>query len=320
MIQGQLQRNGIDVYAGEASFTGQHSIRTVGRAATSDLEADYIIVCSGATSHVTVDLPFDTQYIINTDDILSISFLPKRLAILGGGVIGLEYASMFSLLGIEVYVISAHAKLLPFVDRQLVQALMDHMQRHGVCFLFEEELTSAHVIAPRKVRCELKRTGVLDVEMLFYAAPRWGNTETLNLEAAGLSPCDRNFLKVNQDYQTTVPHIYAAGDVIGWPCLASTSIDQGRKAANHLLHVKDIPYEPLFPFGIYTFPDISMVGDAEEKLIAAGIPYQTGIGRYDECARGQIIGDDRRAGQAALRSRGAHAARRAHHRLRKRRS
>lgn len=291
VIQGQLERNGIRVYTGEGSFVDAHTLRVVGHENVAELRGDFIIVCTGATSHIMVDLPFDLEYILNTDDILSLSFLPRRMAILGGGVIGLEYASMFSLLGIEVQVISYHPTLLPFVDRQLVEALMQHMGRNGVQFLLGEEMLSAEVTGPRRVHCQLKCSNDIDTEMLLYAAPRWGNTETLNLEAAGLVAGERSCLEVNQFYQTSVPHIYAAGDVIGWPSLASTSIDQGRKAANHLLHVKDIPYEPVIPFGIYTFPDISMVGASEEALNQAGRRYETGIGYYRDSARGQIIGD-----------------------------
>ncbi len=291
VIQSQLQRNGIEVFFGEGSFIDQHTLQVSSLEGMQQLGAEYVIICSGATSHICADLPFDMQYVLNTDEILSMSFLPKRMAIMGGGVIGLEYASMFSLLGIEVFVITPYPSLLPFVDKQLVEALMKHMRRHGTTFLFEDELLSAEVTAPRQVHCLLQSYGALDVEMLFYAAPRWGNTATLNLPAAGLAALDRGCIAVNANYQTAVPHIYAAGDVIGWPSLASTSIDQGRKAANHLLHVKDIPYEPLFPFGIYTFPDISMVGDSEETLQKAGRRYETGIGYYQASARGQILGD-----------------------------
>jgi NAD(P) transhydrogenase len=291
VIQGQLVRNGIEVFFGEGSFIDAHTLTVSSLEGTEQLHTQYVIICTGATSHICVDLPFDMRYVLNTDEILSLSFLPQRMAVLGGGVIGLEYASMFSLLGIEVSVITPYPSLLPFVDQQLMEALMKHMQRHGTSFLLEEELLSATIVAPRQVHCELKRHGALEVEMLFYAAPRWGNTQTLNLGAAGLAASDRGYIEVNANYQTVAPHIYAAGDVIGWPSLASTSIDQGRKAANHLLHVKDIPYEPLFPFGIYTFPDISMVGDSEEALKRAGRRYETGIGYYQDSARGQILGD-----------------------------
>lgn len=291
VIQSQLQRNSVEVFFGEGSFIDAHTLRVSSLRGVEELSTEYVIICSGAASHICADLPFDMQYVLTTDEILAMSFLPQRMAILGGGVIGLEYASMFSLLGIEVFVITPYPSLLPFIDKQLVEALMQHMQRHGTQFLFEEELLSSQVIAPRQVRCNLKRFGQLEVEMLFYAAPRNGNTETLNLQAAGLTANERGYINVNANYQTAVPHIYAAGDVIGWPSLASTSIDQGRKAANHLLHVKDIPYEPLFPFGIYTFPDISMVGASEEMLKQAGRPYQTGIGYYRASARGQILGD-----------------------------
>jgi NAD(P) transhydrogenase len=290
VIQNQLKRNSIDIYNGEGSFVDSHTLQVEGDTVEM-LQAEHIIICAGSVSHVELELPFNKQSVLNTDDILSLSYLPKRMVILGGGVIGLEYASMFSLLDIEVKVVTSYPTLLPWVDRQLVEALMENMHRQGVEILFEEHCHGAEIIAPRQVRCHLEHYGALDTEMLFYAAPRWGNTETLNLSAAGLSAVARGCLKVNANYQTAVPHIYAAGDVIGWPSLASASIDQGRKAANHLLGVPDTPYEPIIPYGIYTFPDISMVGASEQALKAEGRPYETGIGYYKASARGQILGD-----------------------------
>lgn len=291
VIRDQLERNEVQVFSGEAAFVDQHTLRVTSSIGTEQYTADYIIVCSGTVSHLTVDLPFDGKHVLNTDDILSISFLPKRLTMLGASVIGLEYASMFSLLDIEVTLISPYKKLLPFVDQQLVEAFHSHMLKQGVRFVMEAEVADIR-IDDGVVTTSLKSGMQIEGDMLLYAAPRFGNTENLNLAAAGLAANERGNLVVNEHYQTSVPHIYAAGDVIGFPALASTAIDQGRKAANHLLNVKDIPYEPLFPFGIYTFPDMSMVGASEEKLKQEGRPYLVGIGYYRESARGQIIGDE----------------------------
>ena len=292
VISDMLVRNGVNVMHGEGSFLDPHTVRVAGHAGEADLKAEYIIVCTGSVAHVTRDLPFDKLHVLDTDDILLMSYLPKRMVILGGGVIGLEYASMFSLLDIEVAVVSTYTQLLPFVDRQLVEALENHMHRQQVRFYLGEEVSTVELRAPQQVHVQLKSGTELDAEMLLFAAQRWGNTLELNLAAAGLSAGPRGILEVNQNYQTAQPHIYAAGDVIGFPALASTSIDQGRKAANHLLHVRDTPYAPQFPYGIYTFPDVSMVGDSEQELQKRGQQYEVGIGYYRESARGQIIGDE----------------------------
>jgi len=292
VINDMLSRNGVNVISGEGSFLDPHTVRVASHAGTADLGADYIIVCTGSVAHVTRDLPFDKVHVLDTDDILLMSYLPKRMVILGGGVVGLEYASMFSLLDIEVAVVSTYTALLPFVDRQLVEALENHMHRQQVRFYLGEEVSTVELRAPQQVHVQLKSGTELDAEMLLFAAQRWGNTLELNLAAAGLSAGPRGILEVNQNYQTAQPHIYAAGDVIGFPALASTSIDQGRKAANHLLHVRDTPYAPQFPYGIYTFPDVSMVGDSEQELQKRGQKYEVGIGYYRESARGQIIGDE----------------------------
>jgi NAD(P) transhydrogenase len=292
VIQGMLARNGIDVVTGHAAFTSPHELRVISSRSTLELSGDYILICTGSVSNVMAELPFDGVRVMNTDDIMELKYLPKKLMVVGGGVIGLEYASMFSLLDMEVMVISQHERLLPFVDQQVVQALMAHMRRHGVSFHLCDGIAEMTVAGPRRVTGKLNSGELFDVGLVLYAAPRWGNTADLNLEAAGLCALTKGYLKVNDDFQTEVEHIYAAGDVIGFPSLASTSIDQGRKAANRLLGVKDVPSAPVFPYGIYTFPDISMAGASEEQLQQDGRPYEVGIGHYYESARGQIIGDE----------------------------
>ena len=292
IIHNQLERNRVDVLQGSACFTGPHSLRITNSNGTSDYEADRFLVATGTVPHMLQDIPFDNQQILNTDNILQIQYLPRRLGLIGGGVIGLEYASMFSLLDIEVHLITQYHSLLPWVDRQCIDALTEHMRRYGVIFHLGCHLEQIAVPDRRHVTGRLRETGEeLDFDMLLYAAQRWGNTQHLALDRAGLEVIERDYLKVNEHYQTEVPHIYAAGDVIGWPSLASTSIDQGRKAANHMLGVADVPYDPLFPVGIYTFPDISMIGESEQSLEKAGKRYETGIGYFGDSARGQIMGD-----------------------------
>ncbi|MBN2082529.1 Si-specific NAD(P)(+) transhydrogenase [bacterium] len=292
IIHEHLERNRIAVLNGTGHFVDDHTLRVVHTIGTDDYTADHFIVCTGATSNILTDLPFNTVNILNTDDILKLSFLPKSLMVIGGGVIGLEYASMFSLLGVEVQVVSRYPTLLPWVDVELVDALQAHMAQQGVRFLLEDRVAEISAPDNRRVTGTLTSGTQFEVEMLLYAAPRKGNTADLDVAAAGLAVDHNGYLKVNENYQTEVPHIYAAGDVIGWPSLASTSIDQGRKAANHLLGVADVPYEPLFPYGIYTFPDMSTIGATEEQLRKEDRPYEVGIGHYRDSARGQIIGDE----------------------------
>jgi len=292
VIHGHLERNKVDVISGDAHFLDDHTMRVVSVVGTSDLSAEYIVLCTGSTSNILEDLPFNGVNLINTDDILELAYLPKSLLIFGGGVIGLEYACMFSLLDIKVSVLSRFPTLLPWVDRDVVDALQEYMVRRGVKFYLDDGIEEIDVANHHHVTGRLKSGVDFDYEMLMYAAPRKGNTADLNLAAAGLTTSEKENIAVNENYQTTKPHIYAAGDVIGFPALASTSIDQGRKAANHLLGVQDVPYEPLFPYGIYTFPDISMVGASEQELSERKIPYLVGIGHYRDCARAQIIGDE----------------------------
>jgi NAD(P) transhydrogenase len=292
IIHGQLERNGVAVISGVGQFIDPHTIRVSHTIGTDDYRAQHIIICTGSTSHILTNLPFNSVNILNTDDILKLNFIPKRLMVIGGGVIGLEYASMFALLDIEVLIVSRHPTLMPWVDREVVEALKAHLRQQGVRFLMDTRVQDCDAPDPHTVKGTFDNGEEFEVEMILYAAPRIGNTADLNLTAAGLSANENGCLTVNDVYQTEQPHIYAAGDVIGWPSMASTSIDQGRKAANHLLGVEDVPYEPLFPYGIYTFPDISMIGATEEQLRKNNQPYETGVGRYRDSARGEIIGDE----------------------------
>jgi NAD(P) transhydrogenase len=292
VINRHLTNNDVHVLMGDAQFTDPHTVRLNTSVGVERHTAASFIICTGSRSYLLQDILFDNLHIVNTDDILGLQFLPKTLMVIGGGVIGLEYASMFSLLDIDVTVVSQYKELLPWVDREIVGGLINHMQRHGVKFRLGNHATGLRVIAPKQVRGQYDTGEEFEVEMVMYAAQRWGNTLDLNVEAAGLARGPRDHLEVNENYQTSVPHIYAAGDVIGFPSLASTAIDQGRKAANRLLGVPDVPYEPLFPYGIYTFPDMSMVGQSEDQLKKDGVPYETGVGYYRDSARGQIIGDE----------------------------
>ncbi len=291
VIHSQLVRNHVDVISGHGHFLDANTMRVEDTVGTEDYTSDNFIIASGARSYSHYNPPYDNVHIFNTDDILEMRYLPRKLCIIGGGVIGLEYAGMFSLLGIEVHVISQYKSLLPFVDRELIEVLKGHMVRHGVVFHMEEELSDIHVAGPKDVRANTRAGDELQFDMMFIAAQRWGNTNTLNLSSAGVEVHDKDYLKVDSSYKTNIPHIYAAGDVIGYPSLAATSIDQGRKAANAILEIDDIPYEPLFPYGIYTCPDISMIGESEENLKKSGTAYEVGVGYFGDTAKGQMTGN-----------------------------
>lgn len=295
VIHNQLTRNGVSVISGFAKFTGPHTVCVWESVGCMELTADYFVIATGTISHNLQGLPIDGLHVMNSDDIMRLPLLPKRLMIVGAGVIGLEYAAMFALLDIKVTLVSQYSSLLPFVDRELVSILEQQMTRNGVTIRYNEEIEqgSMKVQGHQLVTGKFKNGGdQFEVDLVMYCGARWGNVRELNLEAVGLKTGQKDLIEVQPgSYRTEVPYIYAAGDVIGFPQLASTSIDQGRKAANQLLGQPDVGYQPLFPYGIYTYPEISMVGASEQQLQKDNIPYLVGIGRYRDTARGQIMGD-----------------------------
>ncbi|MCH8027653.1 MAG: Si-specific NAD(P)(+) transhydrogenase, partial [candidate division Zixibacteria bacterium] len=229
-----------------------------------------------------------------SDDILSIRSVPKSLVVVGAGVIGCEYACMFATLGVRVTLIDIRERLLPFVDHEISDTLSYQLRQQRVILRLGEEVSNLKVEQTDTgsfVSISLKSGKEVSAEAVLYSIGRSGNTEDLNLEAVGLSADDRGRIKVNSCYQTEVPNIYAVGDVIGFPSLASTSMEQGRIAACNAFDHPYISMPEYFPYGIYTIPEISMVGQTEEELTQAGVPYEMGRAAYREIARGQIIGD-----------------------------
>jgi NAD(P) transhydrogenase len=220
--------------------------------------------------------------------------LPRTMAVVGAGVVGCEYASMFAALGVRVTLIDRRPRLLPFVDTEIVDTLAYLLREQRVTLRMNEEVSNIEPVRDEhgeRVRIHLASGKQVVAEKALYSIGRTGNTSRLNLPGAGLQADDRNRLQVNEHYQTAVPHIYAVGDVIGFPSLASTSMEQGRLAVCHAFGVPARSVPELFPYGIYTIPEISMVGKNEEELTAAGVPYEVGKALYREIARGQIIGD-----------------------------
>lgn len=292
----QLMRNRVELFNAEASFVEAHKVRLnfLDGHGTRDVTASRIVVAVGTMATRDPHIPFDGRRIFTSDDILSLDRLPRTVAVIGGGVVGLEYASIFAALGVRVTLIDKRPRLLSFVDAEIIDTLAYHLRENRVTLRLEEEVSGIEPFDDDRgggVKILLASGKQTVAEKALYSIGRTGSTTSLNLEAAGLAADDRGRLKVNEFYQTSVPHVYAAGDVIGFPSLASISMEQGRLAASHAFGVKTESVPRLFPYGIYTIPEISMVGQNEEELTDAGIPYEVGKAQYREIARGQIIGD-----------------------------
>ena len=290
VTRAQLRRNGVDLIFGEASFTGPHTVAVAGSEPTT-LEAEFILIAVGTKPALPQGVSCDGQILIDSDDILRMGRLPKTMTVVGAGVIGLEYASIFAALGIEVTVLDKRQRLLEFVDAEIVEALSYHLRQMGTTMRLGEEVSQIRRVEGKAV-AELTSGKRIVSDTILFSAGREGATQALHLEAAGLRSDDKGRLAVDESFRTSVPHIYAAGDVIGFPSLASTSMEQGRLAAAHMFGGRGASMAKTFPYGIYTIPEISMVGPTEEELTAAAIPYEVGLARYREIARGQILGDE----------------------------
>jgi NAD(P) transhydrogenase len=293
----QLMRNRVEMLAAEASLVDPHTIRLnyVDGRSMRDVTAANIVIATGTNATKDEHIAFDEQRILISDDILGLKHLPRTLTIIGAGVIGCEYASIFATLGVRVTLIDKRPRLLPFVDAEVVEALAYHLRQNRVTLRLGEEVSGIEPFEDEhgeRVRIHLVSGKQIITEKALHSIGRSGATRKLNLPAAGLEADKRGRLKVDTNYQTTVPHIYAVGDVIGFPSLASTSMEQGRMAACHAFGVETSSVPELFPYGIYTIPEISMVGRTEEELTEQGIPYEVGKAQYREIARGQIIGDN----------------------------
>ena len=292
IVQNQMARNRIDLIFGEARFIDPHRL-LIQRAGTStEHHAHVIVIAVGTEPARPAEIPFDDVTIIDTDGFLTLKHLPTSMVIVGGGVIGTEYASILATMGVPVILIDKRPRLLEFVDAQIIGALQQQMTDIGVTLYHEEEVVAIRKEADGQVTVSLKHRPPITTTTLMYAIGRIGATKDLNLEAIGITPDARGRVIVNDHFQTSVPHIYAAGDVIGFPALASTSMQQGRHAACHAFGHPDHTDTDLLPYGIYSIPEISMVGRNEEDLAKAGIPFAVGVAHYREIARGQLIGDD----------------------------
>jgi len=292
VIRDQMRRNGIVLIGGTARFVDPHTLEVAGAEGAVRVVADKVLIATGTTDARPQGVPIDGQSVLTSDDILTLKEVPRTLTVVGAGVVGTEYASIFAALRVEVTLVDRRPRLLEFVDAENIESLTYQMRNMNCTFRLHEEVASVRLEGPRRAVTVLKSGKRIVSEAILYSIGRVGATADLNLEAAGLAADERGRLKVNEAFQTSRPHLYAAGDVIGFPALASTSMEQGRLAACHAFGVPSTSMPNLFPYGIYSVPEISMVGQNEEQLTAAGVPYEVGVSRYREIARGAILGDD----------------------------
>lgn len=292
LIEANLQRHRVDRYQGRAQFRSNTEVAVLNGSGETTLSGSIVLICTGSSPYRPRQVEFDERFIYDSDSILSLDRVPRSLAVVGAGVIGCEYASIFAALGIKVHLIDGRTALLPHIDSEMADVLVwSFSNRLGIEMHVGHEVKAIEKRAG-DVRLQLADGSEVVAEKVLYAAGRSSNTQDLNLDAAGVQTGNRGVILVNDRYQTNVPNIYAAGDVIGFPALASTSMEQARVA---MVHAFDLKYKTriasLLPYGIYTIPEVSMVGRTEQECQQKSIPYLTGRAFYQNNARGQIIGD-----------------------------
>ena len=292
IVRSQLNRNGIETVHGTARFADPHTLVVETPSGEVPLAAERILIACGTRPAHSAGIPLDGRHIFDSDQLLTVDSLGKQTIVVGAGVIGLDYASMLTALGHTVTVIDQRPTILDFLDQEMIEALSYHMRRQGATFRLGETVIAVERDARGRVLARLESGKTVQGDALLYTVGRQANTEGLALEAAGLQADSRGRIAVDGAGQTAVPHIYAAGDVIGFPSLASTSMEQGRLAACHMFGLPCVSRPELLPYGVYSVPEISMVGRTEQELTRARIPYEVGMAKYAELARGQIIGDD----------------------------
>jgi NAD(P) transhydrogenase len=299
VIRNQFERNGVELLWGRAEFAGPNEV-VVHRADGSEtVSADYFLVAVGTRPARPADVPFNERTIFTSDEILRFGALPKTMIVVGGGVIGTEYACIMATLGVRVTLVEGRDRVLGFLDQEICDAFQYFMRQRGITLRLGEKVAKIHEVeiqngtVHRLVEAQLESGKRLHAETLLYAVGRQGVCGALGLDKVGIEFDDRERLQVNEHYQTSVDHVYAAGDVIGFPALASTSMEQGRRAVCHAFGEDHGNYNTeLFPYGVYSVPEISMVGKTEAELTRSGIPYESGVAHYREIARGQLLGDD----------------------------
>jgi NAD(P) transhydrogenase len=293
VIKAQLRRNSVDVIEGDARFIDSHTVEVARDDGYELLRSQHFLIACGTRPAHSSDIPVDGQRIFDSDQVHCLQEIPRELIVVGAGIIGLEYASMFAALGTKVTLLDQRPVLLDFVDREIVENLCFQLRQLGTVFRLGEKVVSIGLDTERdRVFAKLESGKNVHGQALLYSVGRQANSDQLNLSSAGVTTGERGKLTVNEHFQTSVEHIYAAGDVIGFPALASTSMEQGRLASCHMFGKPGGMPGILIPYGIYTIPEISMVGQTEEQLTREKRPYEIGVARYVELAKAQMLGDD----------------------------
>ena len=290
VVRSQLFRNHVDLVIGTARFADPHAVEVDGAGDRRRLTADVVVIATGSRPARPAHVEFDDGRVVDSDGILSLERIPDTMVVVGAGVIGIEYASMFAALGTRVTVVERRDTMLEFCDPEVVESLKFHLRDLSVTFRFGEEVEKVAVGSQGTVTTLVSGKRVA-AETVMYSAGRQGVTDELDLAAAGLAADERGRIAVDPWYRTPVPHMFAVGDVIGFPALAATSMDQGRLAALHAFGGPANELQDIQPIGIYTIPEISLCGRTEVELTDAAVPYEVGVSRYRELARGQIVGD-----------------------------
>ena len=291
VVRSQLSRNRVTILTGTASFSDPHTVEVDdGAGRLRRASADKIVIATGTRPARPASVEFDERTVMDSDGIVQLQRVPRTMVVAGAGVIGIEYASMFAALGTKVTVVEQRDRMLEFCDDEVVEALKYHLRDLAVSFRFGETVASVEA-RPEGAIATLLSGKKIPADTVMYSAGRQGMSDNLNLGAAGLTADERGRIVVDEVFRTAVPHIYAVGDIIGFPALAATSMEQGRVAAHHACGEPVPAMEQLQPIGIYSIPEISFIGQTEEQLTKESVPFEVGVARYRELARGQIIGD-----------------------------
>ena len=291
LVARKVEQHGITQIHGEASLLDAHTIRVKKRRGETEMHGERILIATGSAPYHPPDIAFDGRLIYDSDTILQMKRIPKGMAVLGGGVIGVEYASIFAAMGVKVTLIESRERILPFVDTEIMERLVHQLEGIGVVFIFNDQMSAINA-KNEHVVMTLGKAGKKEFDIALIAAGRQSNIEGLGLEEIGVKCGPRGLILVNEQYQTSVPNIYAAGDVIGFPALASTSVEQARVAMVQAFgkdHEERV--SPVLPLAVYAVPELSMVGMTEDECKTKNVPYIVGRGYYEDNARGQIIGD-----------------------------
>ncbi len=293
VIKAQLRRNFVTTLEGDARFKDPHTIEIHNEDGVQLVRGENILIACGTRPAHSDDIPIDGKRIFDSDQVHCLEEVPRELIVVGAGIIGLEFASMFATLGVKVTLLDLRPTLLDFVDREIIESLSFQLRQIGTVFRLGEKVVQVGLDQERdQVFAKLESGKLVRGQALLYTIGRQANSDRLNIEATDIQPDVRGKLAVNENFQTTVPHIYAAGDVIGFPALASTSMEQGRLASSHMFGKPSKMSTHLIPYGIYAIPEISMVGATEEELTRQKAPYEIGLAHYSELAKGQMLGDE----------------------------